>query len=878
MEDPAEDVFASLVSSSKGNFRILEGIREATGFHLQRIINIVETMPPGSPFAQIRCSTEALLRVSEMIAERLGIKENTLGEEEARDSLPDGVVDRLWHGRKSLRFNESDLKQLRVTSNSLEPFLLGGASSASQALGNTDVERRPILRHGTEFCVVLPTAIPSAITRFVIETVLSNGLSNAFERALAREYTALFGSTPILGWRSGARIPFQRSPGGYLGAAMTQVDSGRFLHVLLCVDGLDGYEEGGLNGVNPCFQALSEAVGEHIKIAAADAAKSLGFRDGISVLAGCGFGRGAILALTGELPSHWRVEHIAAPDVVSLSWLNKFSPLSLWRLLDSRDAIEKQGVKLFNINGIINLFAWAKQLDGHLVPHAQLPDGFVSAGKGGTIVVRQNALRLLRHGVLTSTQPRRALHPSGEWLSVRKLDDTEFEEDRSAPLYADDVGVTAGKLRAVFIAPRRSWWVELVNADKAGPGSPYEYWRMLCCWLQRAAPILDEAYSGIPDEPVDFRFTFAKMTGVTEGPLPAATNPDIRIATNNLQVDVGVGENFDDAVASPENVAERAIVDAMVRGAAELAGESNDVEKIKVLTSRISPNTRARWRHRFPTRSFRDYIRDAHGRRPAVIDAMDDAISRIGIGSRIQAAAPNVTGSDACKAVLNDAVRVILDDLCASLARYERRAFIRAIVTNHEIAAIDREAWKRTAQANAALHDDSPESIQTLIRHIGELNACSLASRVLVEAAVCECPSGLGETPGDLDVSRLMASVMLAHHLGGWSDAVHWGAMEPRIRITPLGDIHMNHAFMDEVYEPFGKTGGEAEVSHWVETYADLYGPDEVVPSVVGLLESDFLEAWKREYDVSIDGIRRFLDLLDRSGLTTAAFLRIAEI
>ena len=40
MEDPAEDVFASLVSTPSGNFKILEGIREANGFHLQRILNV----------------------------------------------------------------------------------------------------------------------------------------------------------------------------------------------------------------------------------------------------------------------------------------------------------------------------------------------------------------------------------------------------------------------------------------------------------------------------------------------------------------------------------------------------------------------------------------------------------------------------------------------------------------------------------------------------------------------------------------------------------------------------------------------------------------------------------------------------------------------
>jgi hypothetical protein len=42
MEDPAEDVFATLVNTPRGNFRIFEGVREAAGFYLQRILNVVE--------------------------------------------------------------------------------------------------------------------------------------------------------------------------------------------------------------------------------------------------------------------------------------------------------------------------------------------------------------------------------------------------------------------------------------------------------------------------------------------------------------------------------------------------------------------------------------------------------------------------------------------------------------------------------------------------------------------------------------------------------------------------------------------------------------------------------------------------------------------
>ncbi|MBZ5727766.1 MAG: hypothetical protein LAP87_22560, partial [Acidobacteriia bacterium] len=80
-EDPAEDVFVSLVSSSRGNFRVFEGIHEGNGFYLQRILNVVETMPPEQPFQGIRDAVEALLKLSEAVAERAGLAAGDLGQE-----------------------------------------------------------------------------------------------------------------------------------------------------------------------------------------------------------------------------------------------------------------------------------------------------------------------------------------------------------------------------------------------------------------------------------------------------------------------------------------------------------------------------------------------------------------------------------------------------------------------------------------------------------------------------------------------------------------------------------------------------------------------------------------------------------------------------
>ncbi len=877
MEDPAEDVFVSLVNTPQGNFRIFEGIREGTGFHLQRILNVVERMPERAPYDRLCSSVECLLKLSDAVAARAGVRENSLGQETPLNALPRGIADRLSSARASIRFSEDDLARLEIPKTLLAEFAFSPDDRPelrAQPIGHTELERRPVAFHGQFAYLLLPTAIGSAITRFVIEAALSTGDADAFVRALAAEFAQLFDETPILGGRSGAPIRFQRISGGRIGAIMTEVDPGRFLQLVFFVDGLDGFLQDGLSGANADPDALALAVSEHLKHASVHANEQPGFRDGISLVVACGFGRALYFALKGDLPCHWRVESIAAHDLVTLSWLSEFDRLSLWRLLDSQQAIERQGTALFNVNGLLNLVAWSRQLGGHLVPHGQLPDGFAAPGTESSIMVNQNAVRDLRHSVMMEWDPRRVLDSDGRWVKVRKLGRSEFEEDNSAPVYASEEDLLEGRLRGVYVAPKRPWWIEITAPEYAPRDSVFDHWRMLCTWLRRAAPVLDEAYPGLPTVPISIVVSFAEVLGSAWSRVKPKDAEELR-SLLQLAAEAGrpnilmkIAQGFDDGLMQPENVAERVLVDALVAGVAEASGELADANERICLVDRICPNSQARWIHRFEARFFRDFVGSEINSEPLLIDPLDDAASRIGLGWRVRSrdSSPEISGVPECTSYLNDVVRAVLDDLGAALKCLDRRSFVSAVLHNHEVAAHGRDVWKRTAQANLAMHDDKDAAIRTVVEHLSRLNACSTSSRILLEAAICECPLEGGRAPGQLDLSRAMSQVMLAFYLGGWSDAVHWGAMEPALRITPLGDVHMNQSFMDTIYEPFGQVYGEAEVRQAIDSYAGLYAPVRMGSSIADVLEPEFLDAWEAEFGASLDAIRTLIDQLEEIG------------
>lgn len=874
MEDPAEDEFVALVNTPRGNFRILQGVGEGAGFYLQRILNVVEDMPHGRPFKSIRDSVECLLKLSDAVAARAGVSENVLGQETPLPNLPAELVGSLSIASGSVRFAEDELAALKIPKESLTDWIFNlddHPQLRAQTMGHTDLERRPVALYDGSYYLLLPTAVASAITRLVIESISSMRQTNEFEHALANEYGQFFGEAVILGKRLPGPIVFERIPGGRISAAMAKIDPGRYLHLVFFLDGLADFDRDGLSGTNANPESLSAALSLHLNRASLETRKDVGFLGAITLLVGCGFGRGLRFEISGDLPEHWGLEVLGAHDLNTLNWLSEWDALSLWRLLDSRDAIVRQGAFLLNVNGLINLVAWSRELGGHLVPHGQLPDDFITSGHEGIVVVRQNALRDLRHSVMTEWNPRRVLDSEGRWVKVIKLDKSAFEEDSRAPFYGSQEDVHKGKLRAVYVAPKRPWWIEIVAPDLAPHESVYQHWMMLCVWLRRAAPILDDAFELLPQTPISFRVIFEEIVGVTSGTVTPRSESELRSLVRvspeagSGTICITVGKGFHDGFFQPENFAERTLVEALVAGAATLSGGDVDAGELKSLVNRICPNSQARWIHRFQARFFRDYVGEEISGTPTLIDPIDDATSRIGLGWKVRSrdSGAEISGIRECTSYLNDVVRVVLDELCSLLKELDRRSLVTRIILNHEAAARDRDVWKHTAQANLALHDDKEGTVRAILEHHSRLNVCFLASRILLEAAICECSPHGGRIAGRIDLSRAMALAVQAHVYGGWSDAVYWGAIEPRIRITPLGDVHIKHDFMDTVYQPFGRVVSESHVKQDTDSYSKLYTPVSALPSVTNLLERQFLDAWQVETGVSVDGLRAFLDELE---------------
>lgn len=877
LEDPAEDVFVSIVYSSRGNYRILEGIWESSGFFLQRFLNIVERLPDTGNLDRFKNSIHALLKLSDSLCERANLARYDLGEPLSDVDLPRKVAAKLADARRIVRFTREDIFRANIEIKDLAPFVFNPRNREAlldQKITNTDLERRPISLDGDDLVFLLPTAVSAAIRRFVVEVLGAGPNREQLLRALTSEYSRTLSETPLFGDTRSGPVIFTSTTAGILSSTVLKVDVGRYLCLVFFLDTLDGFDEDKFTGTYRTLADMADAIDSHVASATEAAQCNPDFINGIVLLVGCGVGRGASIALNERNRPGWRFDSISAPDLCTLSWTPQMKPLNLWRIYAAKDKLSGRGIELQNANGLLNLFAWSRSLEGHLVPHASIPIEMVLGG--GTVMITQNALLELRHEVAIAWDTHAEQDEDGHWNLVRKEGPPHyFKEDGRHPIYATIGGKWARHPRGLCISNRRTWWFELVP-NEAMPGSvSYERWKMLGTWIRRAAVALDRHFLSLPHGPILWRCNFAVPEEAQYLDMKVGTAEDacsaVKWTVNHASriISFEVSQGFNRALFNSENVAEAALISALVHGVAELAGIARSSYDHAGLTAGIVASPEARQTHIFVARSYLDYMEALADTRPITINKYDDAELKLGLGWRIRdpADGPEIEGKAACNTFLNCLVADLEEELCSAVRQYGRRSLIEALLFNCESANWHRAHWKKTASAVLALREEKEATLHSMGRHEFKLNGVLQASRILMEMAICESPQDGKLAPGNLDLSRLMACAATLFHLGGWSDAIRWDAMEPTLIVRPLGDVHANKDFIDNIAEKFADAASAVRFRHAAESYAKNLEERPFSTETADDMEGVFLSAWVSEFGANLHEFRRFIDELEDFGI-----------
>lgn len=862
MEDAAEDVFVGRVHIDGRNYRVLEGLAEANCHHLQHMLTAVENMPDRGVYAALKQSCRAMLALSDLVCARSGLEAFCRGGEYGLDALPVNDLPTLKTLAARVTFSVDDLAQAGISRRALGSFCLPPSQRnvGFGGYGDSWLERQPLIDFQDELVVALPSAIGTAIRRAVIETchdaraefALWTGLLIAQTEELALNPTiSSLGIPPTEMKRDSYVVPSEP----------VEFQPGLWFHLVLLTDDFTGFNETGFSRPGPSNKKTQAELQQAINIAAADTTARPGFKLGFSLIVLCGFGRGQLVEFTR--PAHWLVEGISGYDLDVLGWRHDLDIAELLKFLLAEGTAEHMGFPLMAINGLLARIGFAYENNGHVVPHEAMPDGAESA----TLMVPTNAHLRLRVEHHTRFDKHAVHDAAGNVLVVRRKDGGKRSLRNTQWVYLSYLDARLLRYRGVWRSGARTWWLETVPLDERS--YLYPIFEMQMVWMERLAPTLARHVTGLPDV-----LTWKLVTPAWPAMRSREINPpplqELKRAIRSsfdrdgCVVTTEIGLPFFQGLSHPGNVSEVTLIEAFLEQVVTLAGDA-EVD-LTALLREIIPSPEARQLHAFAPQDFRDHVHESVPRKVVKISNFDDAAIRLGLGWHgLPRPGGIVKGRDECTRVLN-AITVAAEEMfCAHLRQFERYALIRRVVENHEASILDKSRWERTSGAILDLSANPQESREEISKSIQKANASSLASRIVLEAALCESPIGVGFEVADFDLSNLMALAMMIHHLGGYSDAIHYEGMRPEIRISPAGEVQIDVSFFEDIMTPVGESFVSGQIDRSRRDYSELLHDPEPLAEKQATSQTElrFSAAWEAEMGVSLRDFRTALEALE---------------
>ena len=812
LEDPVEDVFISNVVSKRGNHRIFEGIWESNDFWAQEVLDVLYSAPDEEPFITLRHQVESLLVISDEVASRTNLGRFTMGGGRAKQSLelPNNAA--LRNVAQRVTFRESELSQLALSLSALEPFVSNlddFGDMAEQSIGNTTLERRPLVRFADILVLAVPAAVSLSVRRHVIETLKTEGQLANFSRALRSKqlgyaiYHGLesLGTSPIkpdLPTTTAALPPFQQT--------VCEFDRGKYAHLIVLYDSLHKAVAEGVCSMAELPQASIGALAQYLGACSQKLASQPGYSGGLTLIVYGGIGRGGIVGLP-EFPDRWSWLSFRLPDFLLLGGSQGVSLLQLWKLKQQQEAFDRMGIQFGNINGDLNFYAYWQRQDYYLVPK-EVPFG------PGRLSIGTDFVAEFRHSLREAYDQHSVLRGAPEEsVAVERIHPVPMFADQRRRTYANRDEAIDRILHAAVETPTRGWW--LLSQQKYSGGSQrsiqLQIWDAILTWLEPLADILERRIPHIPAGPIHFELVFEELDRWDGAKIEAMPPSDPRVCVDAIKriVTLTLPMNFLALFGEARNIAERTILEQFVAGLANICDWRVSSTEVTGIVREVLPDEDTRCFHMFRAENFRDFMLadEWPKRKPRFIREEEIALLKTGlawsvVGDRAQ---QQIIGTSECQKFLNAIVDVLWQRAVARLKRIDRKSMLVRCLTNIDACELDHRQWKSTARAFLATHGRHKEVTDAALERDTRRNISTMASRILIEMGICECPLSGGNVVSEEDFDALLADLEVLIETAAQSDIVSSGLVAKPVRITlyPNGQFDVPSTFYRDVVLPY---------------------------------------------------------------------------
>lgn len=878
-EDPAEDVMVNRVHFRMKTYSILEGQWESNAFYLQLFLDVVSKMPDNQPFKDLKSKIEGLLSISDFLINRSNLEDFTIGSETLQPDIPiDENFSVFAVSRQSL-FTKEELKGLGLEEQFLEEFYFPIESREvliNSEIGNSPLEKKPFLKIGEEFSLILPNTIAICIKHLIISFCLGRSIIDILNLNLENQYLLLLSAT--------LRIHFLKEQIRFspisvddisipsVSISLNEIDPGRYLCLVLLHNpieinsylssGINSISEININGLIPKILMTLERV-ENIE----------GFKEGKILLISCGWGVNLSSGPIERLENvNWEIEFISAHDFLVLIKTSDMDAIKFWHFIQSYKQVSKLGVKLLNPNGLLSFYAWIKDRDFEVMPHSTM------ANNNGwsmqpILFIEPSWVLGVRQGIYKTYDEKFVYQPSKYSHFVQRIrTNSLFDEDLFLPMYRS-LSAFQNREMVSYIEVDRIFWIEIELDEISNRSFAYSLWEGLSLWLAKFQMRYDYR---IENKIINWKVKLNnfKVPSKIEPPgsdyvtLSKVIHTQvIRRTDEAIFIDTQCHNNLMCGFYSETNDAEKAIIGSLF--SVLLGLEITEYPVPEILDS-LFDDEYAKHCHLFNASKYYDWMRDQIGE-PIRLDKITFYMAKNGLAWDVRSKedSPKIQGKENCTNFLAQVIDVLIDKITKILKLINKEEMITLLLNN--IISLDAliDEFERTYKSNIGCHKNKNTAEKIVLSELANLILMKITCRIGIEIANCECRDSGGQTPGEIEVNRISSLIDLLMQYGGLSDEIMYDCAPSSLTISPLGDILSAKDYSENIFMPYAIEMIKNQTSSKVNDYLKEFSIEplpETIRDIDGHLPSKFAKAWKDEFSFTVEEGFKIVDSIINEG------------
>ncbi|WP_199544170.1 hypothetical protein [Paraburkholderia kururiensis] len=855
MEDPPEDAFVMNVLSKRGEFLILGGYWEMPDAATSLMLEILEGASDELEQNYLE-PAYALLRLSDLILRRAGLKRWTFEPSQPKQPFPESVTKQWKNTITRAKISVMELEEAGISLVQLEPFMFRSEDEADLVVGDFSeswLQRRPLTRFGDDIVIAIPGAVSYAVRRFLLTELSSSGKLELFEQAL--HAIAMARAATLL--HTGARhdleylkLPAETEDAGALGRSLVfRLGQNRYIHLLLLGDSLERNVQVGMLDANRYKQHELDSIAGHIS-EIRRRIEEQHVVDSAHTIALFGHLGQSVMVNLPAPPPKWTIELCRLHDLEFIMLDRPGGLDKLVLLFCQHRELQQQGFEFANPSGLLNLYAYWLERNCYLL-HPTMPKGEPAFVQLGSDHLTSFRLRLRR-----STDRHCELSVSGDWEAVTHANHAAiYPVLRSLPAYLS-VRRMRNSLRSFcIIVPGTAVWITALTRNSL------EWAEHIAgrIWEDLQLPTFNALVKVAPSvrfrvPAVELILDFQNIEPIDVARDMSASDAEYRIQRHQTMpvVRVTAGPAVLQTFSGVGNDGEQMLLAVVLAGLQEYqpATEIDTMDATKRASFALG-GPDAKVIHAFESYSPVESLLVAHA--SDVFNRPDEHVG----AARLRAfehypalqSPKKLSPKDSCSA-LNVAVTFLMKEIVARLSCFDRKALISHLLFLHETQVYDRHRWSTSARAVQALYGeaDGRKAAQEADSIRSEV---SVTLRVLIEASVCEARTSGGRSPDDFSVDELYGLMCALITLGRDSETIYHGLSTSGITIYPSGA----YAFLGDVFQeigvPYANQTFAAGYAKAAASYEDWVLPDEKEASAAKtdvFSDQEFTKAFCAEY------------------------------